>query len=95
MGEEWLAEADERRTDPSDVDARARSTVITAMGLAIGILHEHQGPRRRPVHPGGRAAALPRPALTPQEAAEIRAAVAGLVGLVGLVGLRHRDMRAD
>ncbi|GAA4621521.1 TetR/AcrR family transcriptional regulator [Actinoallomurus vinaceus] len=41
MGVQWLADTDKDRPDPPDVDRKARATVITAMSLAISILHEH------------------------------------------------------
>lgn len=41
MSERWLAELDERRSDPPLADRKARATVGTAMALAVGILHEH------------------------------------------------------
>ncbi len=41
MGEQWLADADKDRADPPDVDRRTRAAVITAMALAIPVLHEH------------------------------------------------------
>jgi AcrR family transcriptional regulator len=41
MSEEWLAVADQSRPDPPDVDRRTRAALITAMALAIPILHEH------------------------------------------------------
>ena len=41
MTEEWLAEADKNRPDPPDVDRKARAAVITAMALAISVLHPH------------------------------------------------------
>jgi AcrR family transcriptional regulator len=41
MSEQWLAELDQRRSDPPFADRKARATVGTAMALAVGILHEH------------------------------------------------------
>lgn len=41
MGEEWLAVSDAGRPDPPEVDRKARATLITAMSLAITVLHEH------------------------------------------------------
>jgi len=41
MGETWIAAGDEQRTDKPDVSSKARAAVVTAMGLAIPILHEH------------------------------------------------------
>ncbi len=39
--EEWLARADERRTDPPYADPKTRAAVLTAMALGVGLLHEH------------------------------------------------------
>ncbi|MEU4323716.1 TetR/AcrR family transcriptional regulator [Nonomuraea dietziae] len=41
LSEEWLAEADEKRSDTPDVDRKARATVGTAMALAVAVLHKH------------------------------------------------------
>jgi AcrR family transcriptional regulator len=41
LGEEWLAEADARRSDPPVTDLRARATVVTAMALAVQVLDQH------------------------------------------------------
>jgi AcrR family transcriptional regulator len=41
LSEDWLVEADADRPDPPGTDVRARATVITAMSLAVQILHEH------------------------------------------------------
>ncbi|MGH4025626.1 MAG: TetR/AcrR family transcriptional regulator [Pseudonocardiaceae bacterium] len=41
MTEQWLADLDRNRPDPPDVDRKARASVITAMALAISVLHPH------------------------------------------------------
>lgn len=41
MCEPWLVEADKERPDPPDVDPKVRATVITAMALAVPVLHRH------------------------------------------------------
>ncbi|MGH3795898.1 MAG: TetR/AcrR family transcriptional regulator [Pseudonocardiaceae bacterium] len=41
MTEQWLADADQSRPDPPEVDCKARAAVITAMALAITVLHPH------------------------------------------------------
>lgn len=41
MTEEWLAMADQSRPAPPTADRRSRATLITAMALAIPILHQH------------------------------------------------------
>jgi hypothetical protein len=41
LTEEWLAEADKNRSDSPEVDRKARAAVITAMALAIPVLHPH------------------------------------------------------
>jgi AcrR family transcriptional regulator len=41
MTEEWLASTDETRTDPPAADRRARAAVLTAMALAVPVLHQH------------------------------------------------------
>lgn len=41
MTEEWLAAADRTRPDPPEVGVRARATLITAMALAVPVLHQH------------------------------------------------------
>ncbi|MER5421226.1 TetR/AcrR family transcriptional regulator [Streptosporangium roseum] len=41
LSEEWLADADEKRPDVPDVDRKARATVVTAMALAVAVLHKH------------------------------------------------------
>lgn len=41
LGEEWLAEADAEQADPPTTDVHARATVVTAMALAVQILHPH------------------------------------------------------
>lgn len=38
--EQWLALADEQRTDPPFADRRTRATVFTAMALGVPLLHE-------------------------------------------------------
>jgi AcrR family transcriptional regulator len=37
----WLLEADKSRPDPPTVDAKIRAAIVTAMALAVGVLHEH------------------------------------------------------
>jgi TetR/AcrR family transcriptional regulator, regulator of cefoperazone and chloramphenicol sensitivity len=39
--EQWLALADEQRTDPPFADRRTRAAVFTAMALGVPLLHEH------------------------------------------------------
>ena len=39
--EQWLALADEGRTDPPFADRRTRAVVFTAMALGVPMLHEH------------------------------------------------------
>ncbi len=41
LSEEWLATADLTRPDPPDVSPRTRAAVITAMALAVPVLHQH------------------------------------------------------
>ncbi|HEY4422297.1 MAG TPA: helix-turn-helix domain-containing protein [Pseudonocardia sp.] len=41
LSEQWLADADVARPDPPGVDRRTRAAVITAMALAVPVLHEH------------------------------------------------------
>ncbi|BBY11562.1 TetR/AcrR family transcriptional regulator [Mycobacterium marseillense] len=41
MTEGWLASADEHRVEPADIDAKSRATLITAMALAVPLLHDH------------------------------------------------------
>lgn len=41
MTEQWLAAADENRSDPPGADRKTRATVITAMALAVPVLHQH------------------------------------------------------
>ncbi|MHB1510262.1 MAG: TetR/AcrR family transcriptional regulator [Acidimicrobiales bacterium] len=41
MTEEWLARADDSRTDMPTVDRRIRSALVSAMKLGIPLLHEH------------------------------------------------------
>ena len=41
IGADYLATADARRADPPDVDRRVRAALITAMALAVPMLHEH------------------------------------------------------
>jgi len=40
-GEQWLALADEGRTDTPFADRRTRAAVFTAMALGVPLLHEH------------------------------------------------------
>ncbi|GGO61958.1 TetR/AcrR family transcriptional regulator [Nonomuraea cavernae] len=84
MSEEWLADLDRHRPDPPDVDRKARATVGTAMGLAVGILHQHvsRGLGADVFSPEGERlfyrALLDihsHPMITPREAAEYRAAM--------------------
>ncbi|MFC7644135.1 hypothetical protein ACFQX6_27930 [Streptosporangium lutulentum] len=39
LTEEWLAEADQNRPEPPDVDLRTRAAVGTAMALAVAVLN--------------------------------------------------------
>lgn len=41
MSEQWLADIDRNRPDPPTVDRKVRATVVTAMALAITVLHQH------------------------------------------------------
>ncbi len=41
MTEQWLEDADKNRPEPPEVDRRSRAAVITAMALAITVLHPH------------------------------------------------------
>jgi len=41
MTEQWLARADEARTDPPAIDRRIRAALITAMKVGIPLLHDH------------------------------------------------------
>ena len=41
MTEQWLARADDDRSDPPAVDRRIRAAVVTAMAAGIPLLHEH------------------------------------------------------
>lgn len=41
MTEQWLADLDRNRPDPPDVGRTARAAVITAMALAVSVLHPH------------------------------------------------------
>lgn len=38
---QWLARADEARSDPPVVDRRIRAALVTAMAAGISLLHEH------------------------------------------------------
>jgi TetR/AcrR family transcriptional regulator, regulator of cefoperazone and chloramphenicol sensitivity len=41
MTEQWLARADESRSDPPEVDQRVRAAVVTGMAAGVPLLHEH------------------------------------------------------
>jgi AcrR family transcriptional regulator len=41
MTEQWLAHADNARSDPPLIDRRIRAALVTAMKLGIPLLHEH------------------------------------------------------
>lgn len=41
LTEQWLADLDKNRPDLPDVDRKARAAVITAMALAVSVLHPH------------------------------------------------------
>ena len=41
MTEQWIARADEVRSDPPAIDRRIRAAVVTAMAAGIPLLHEH------------------------------------------------------
>ncbi len=41
MTDQWLARADEARTDPPTVDRRIRAALVTAMKVGIPLLHDH------------------------------------------------------
>ncbi|MFC4120851.1 TetR/AcrR family transcriptional regulator [Nonomuraea zeae] len=86
IGERWLTEADKRRPDPPDVDAKARSAVIAAMALSVAVLSQHlsRGLGVDVTTPEGEAKLLrvlldvySHPLLTPEEAAAARAALDG------------------
>ncbi|GAA3617792.1 TetR/AcrR family transcriptional regulator [Nonomuraea rosea] len=84
IGERWLEEADKRRPDPPDVDARSRSAVIAAMALSVAVLSPHvsRGLGVDVATPEGETKLLrvlldvySHPVLTPEEAAAARAAL--------------------
>jgi AcrR family transcriptional regulator len=39
--EEWVARADDARSDPPPIDRRIRAALVTAMALGIPLLHDH------------------------------------------------------
>jgi hypothetical protein len=41
MTEQWLARADQARSDPPTIDRRTRAALVTAMKIGIPLLHEH------------------------------------------------------
>jgi len=41
LTEQWLARADDTRSDPPMVDRRIRAALVTAMAVGIPLLHEH------------------------------------------------------
>jgi TetR/AcrR family transcriptional regulator, regulator of cefoperazone and chloramphenicol sensitivity len=41
MTEQWLARADEARSDPPTIDRRIRAALFTAMKVGIPLLHDH------------------------------------------------------
>jgi hypothetical protein len=41
LTEQWLARADEARSDPPLVDRRIRAALVSAMAAGIPLLHEH------------------------------------------------------
>ena len=41
LGEQWLADADRKRSDPPGADRKTRAAVVTAMALATVVLHQH------------------------------------------------------
>ena len=41
MTEQWLARADEARSDPPAIDRRIRAALVTAMKVGIPLLHDH------------------------------------------------------
>ena len=41
MTVQWLARADERRSDPPTIDRRIRAALVTAMAVGIPLLHDH------------------------------------------------------
>ena len=41
MTEQWLARADEHRSDPPTIDRRIRAALVTAMAVGIPLLHDH------------------------------------------------------
>ena len=95
LTEEWLADADKARPDPPDVDPKARAAVITAMALAISVLHQHvsRGVGVDVFSPEGDqvlARALidiySHPLMSPEDAALARA---------GLDRIRNESARAD
>ncbi|MER7080634.1 transcriptional regulator, TetR family [Saccharopolyspora kobensis] len=81
LGAQWLAEADEKRSDAPEVPREARATVGAAMALSVAVLHEHvsRGLGVDVFSPEGAdllARALldiySHPYLSPEEAAEMR-----------------------
>lgn len=81
LGAQWLAEADEKRSDAPEVPREARATVGAAMALSVAVLHEHvsRGLGVDVFSPEGSellARALldiySHPYLSPEEAAEMR-----------------------
>jgi AcrR family transcriptional regulator len=41
LTEQWLARADEARSDPPPIDRRIRAALVSAMAVGIPLLHEH------------------------------------------------------
>jgi AcrR family transcriptional regulator len=41
MTEQWLARADEARSDPPTIDRRTRAALVTAMKVGVPLLHDH------------------------------------------------------
>ncbi len=41
LTEQWLARADEARTDPPAIDRKIRAALVTAMKVGIPLLHDH------------------------------------------------------
>ncbi|WP_027943998.1 TetR/AcrR family transcriptional regulator [Amycolatopsis taiwanensis] len=81
LGQQWLAEVDEKRSDRPDVPIEKRAVVSAAMTLSIAVLHQHvsRGLGVDVLSPQGAEVLAPilldlysHPYLSPQEAAELR-----------------------
>ncbi|MFD2415663.1 TetR/AcrR family transcriptional regulator [Amycolatopsis pigmentata] len=81
LGQQWLAEVDEKRSDRPDLPLKDRAVVGAAMTLSIAVLHHHvsRGLGVDVLSPGGAEVLAPilldlysHPYLSPREAAEFR-----------------------